>query len=199
MWPRAAIFQTSDRALVERGFIRRLQHRARALEIIRLPEDMSHGGPPAGPFKPSVIEGSLGQSANLTLEESDTSEEVPVLGRIAAGTPIEAIQHATRILDVPKYMLTSGGEFYALEVVGDSMIDEGILEGDTVVLERTDTATTGDIVVALIDREEATLKKFRKRGNTIALEPANQNYETRIFGPDRVHVQGRLVALFRQY
>lgn len=184
-------------ALEERGFIRRIAHRARALEIIRLPDSaLPAGNRGQKGFSPSVIEGSL--SRNAADGRAAEVFEVPVLGRIAAGTPIEAIQHETHTMAVPPSML-GGGEHYALEVQGDSMIEAGILDGDTVVLKRCDTATNGDIVVALVDDEEATLKRLRKKGQSIALEAANPAYETRIFGPDRVKVQGRLVGLLRSY
>ena len=180
-------------ALEERGFIRRLPHRARALEVLKLPESATTSAPPRGrqSFKPSLVGSSAPASAPM-------AGSIPVLGRIAAGVPIEAIQHETARVNAPADLPT-GDEHYALEVKGDSMIDAGILEGDLVILKRTDTATTGDIVVALIDDEEATLKRLRKKGKSIALEAANEAYETRIFGPDRVKVQGKLVALVRRY
>lgn len=197
-------------ALEERGFIRRLPNRARALEILKLPEAMQNGrAAPVGRagFTPSVIEGSrdatrktsepIARRAATRASESATVA-IPVMGRIAAGVPISAIQHTTHSLAVPPDML-GGGEHYALEVKGDSMIEAGILDGDTVVIRRADTATPGEIVVALVDEEEATLKRFRRRGNTIALEAANPAYETRIFGSERVKVQGRLVGLIRKY
>jgi len=194
-------------ALEERGFIKRLAHRARALEIIRLPESAVPGGglvhTRTKGFSPSVIEGSLGKGgiesvAEQTSLTSDEVMEVPVLGRIAAGTPIEALQDNSRNISVPLDILSTG-EHYALEVKGDSMIQAGILDGDIALIQRCETATNGDIVVALIDEHEATLKRLRKRGDTIALEAANPAYETRIFGPDRVQVQGRLVGLMRTY
>jgi len=191
-------------ALEERGFIRRLPNRARAMEVIRLPDSIAPGlGAPRGQngFSPSVIEGSLGKASPPPPEPADETSgvvEVPVMGRIAAGVPIEAIQSHSHSISVPPELLTKG-EHYALEVRGDSMIDAGILDGDTVLIRRTDTADSGDIVVALVDDEEATLKRLRKKGASIALEAANPAYETRIFGPDRIKVQGRLVALFRQY
>lgn len=178
-------------ALEERGFIRRLPHRARALEVLKLPDSATPKGvAPAG----NVVQGDFGRSS----ERGEDSIEVPVLGRIAAGVPIEAIQHETDRLSVPHAMV-SGGEHFALEVKGDSMIEAGILEGDLVVIRRCDSAETGDIVVALVDDQEATLKRLRKKGGSIALEAANPAYETRIFGPDRVRVQGRLVGLIRRY
>ena len=185
-------------ALEERGFIRRLAHRARALEVIKLPEQATASAPARGraPFKPQVLEG--GGTPASAMEAVNDSRELPLLGKIAAGTPIEAIQHERDRLPVPESMLGSG-EHYVLEISGDSMIEAGILDGDLVVIRRTDTATSGEIVVALIEGEEATLKRLRKKGGSIALEPANRNYETRIFGPDQVEVQGRLVGLMRRY
>ncbi len=188
-------------ALEERGFIRRLPNRARALEVIKLPE--SYQPSPAGKkgFSPSVIEGSLGKKRPLEAVANDDDPgyaTIPVMGRIAAGTPISAIQHQSHTITVSPDML-GGGEHFALEVKGDSMIDAGILDGDTVLIKQTNTANPGDIVVALVDDEEATLKRFRRRGDSIALEAANPAYETRIFGPDRVDVQGRLVGLIRRY
>jgi repressor LexA len=191
-------------ALEERGFIRRLPNRARALEVIRLPESVAPNMRPAsGKFSPGVIEGGLGRSRPKPVESEEvvdaySSIAVPVMGRIAAGVPIEAIQTRSHTIAVPPEMI-SGGEHFALEVRGDSMIDAGILEGDLIVVRKSDTAETGDIVVALVDEEEATLKRLRKRGASIALEAANPAYETRIFGPDRVRVQGKLVGLIRRY
>ncbi len=185
-------------ALEERGFIRRLKNRARALEIVKLPE--SYVPSPAGrrPFTPSVIDGDLGRAPSPAGPAANDSATIPVMGRIAAGTPISAIQEHTHSIIVSPDMLGSG-EHYALEVKGDSMVDAGILDGDTVVIKRSDTATPGEIVVALVDDEEATLKRFRRKGDSIALEAANPAYETRIFGPNRVQVQGKLVGLIRQY
>ena len=193
-------------ALEERGFIRRLANRARALEILKLPESIQGNRPaPVGRtgFKPSVIEGSRdtarpAPAAQPAPVKASASTAIPVMGRIAAGVPISAIQHNTHSIVVPPDMLGSG-EHYALEVKGDSMIEAGILDGDTVVIRRGDTATPGEIVVALVDDEEATLKRFRRRGDTIALEAANPAYETRIFGSDRVKVQGKLIGLIRRY
>ena len=188
-------------ALEERGFIRRLPHRARALEILKLPESVGQGFGNGGGrgFSPSVIEGSLGRvRKDDDGVPSHANVAVPVMGRIAAGVPIEAIQHADRTIDVPPELLTPG-EHFALEIRGDSMIEAGILEGDVVLIRRGDTANSGEIVVALVDREEATLKRLRRRGDSIALEAANPAYETRIFGPDRVDVQGTLVGLIRVY
>lgn len=189
-------------ALEERGFIRRLPNRARALEVIKLPDSMnpSLGGRKAR-FEPSVIEGNLGKSPARTIAkglESGASVTIPVMGRIAAGTPIEAIQTHSHSITVPPEMLGSG-EHFALEVRGDSMVDAGIFDGDTVLIRKQDSAGSGEIVVALVDDEEATLKRLRKKGNAVALEAANPAYETRIFGPDRVKVQGRLVGLMRRY
>ena len=179
-------------ALKERGFIRRLAHRARALEVLKLPESAAPAAPPRGrqQFRPSVV----GQAHPGQL----SGNSVPVLGRIAAGVPIEAIQEETDRVHSP-IDLPAGEEHFALEVRGDSMIDAGILEDDIVILKRTSSALSGDIVVALVDEKEATLKKLRKKGNSVALEAANPAYETRIFGPDRVRVQGKLVALVRRY
>jgi repressor LexA len=190
-------------ALEERGFIRRLPHRARALEVIKLPEtaDASQAARRPG-FTPSVIEGSRARPSQLavppsTLVDSRTVS-VPVMGRIAAGVPISAIQSYSHDIACPPDLLTSG-EHFALEVRGDSMIDAGILDGDIVIIRRCESAENGDIVVALVEKEEATLKRLRKRGTTIALEAANPSYETRIFGPDQVDIQGRLVGLMRRY
>ena len=192
-------------ALEERGFIRRLPNRARAMEVVRLPDSMSPGlaAPRGKGFAPSVIEGSLGKTqppapARSEPEPASGITSIPVMGRIAAGVPIEAIQTHSHTISVPQDML-GRGEHFALEVRGDSMIEAGILDGDTVLIRRTDAAESGDIVVALVDDEEATLKRLRKMGASIALEAANPAYETRIFGPGRVRVQGKLVALFRQY
>ena len=188
-------------ALEERGFIRRLPNRARAIEVIKLPESVAHGigSSRARGFTPSVIEGNLGRVRTGSEDESGRPVAVPVMGRIAAGTPVEAIQSKTQIINMPPEMLSTTGEHFALEVRGDSMIEAGILDGDIALLRRTDGADTGDIVVALIDDEEATLKRLRRRGASIALEAANPAYETRIFGPDRVRIQGKLVGLFRRY
>ena len=188
-------------ALVERGFIRRLPHRARAIEVIRLPENTDQG--PAerrAGFQPSVIEGSRIRDMSTppsTVIDSRTVS-VPVMGRIAAGTPISAIQNHSHDIACPPDLLTNG-EHFALEVKGDSMIEAGILDGDVVVIRRCDTAENGDIVVALVDQEEATLKRLRKKGTTIALEAANPEFKTRIFGPDQIDIQGRLVGLMRRY
>ncbi len=188
-------------ALVERGFIRRLPHRARAIEVIRLPENQtSPAVPKRAGFQPSVIEGSRSRELSTppsTMIDSRTVS-VPVMGRIAAGTPISAIQNHSHDIACPPDLLTNG-EHFALEVKGDSMIEAGILDGDTVIIRRCDTAENGDIVVALVDQEEATLKRLRKKGTTIALEAANPEFKTRIFGPDQVDIQGRLVGLMRRY
>jgi repressor LexA len=188
-------------ALEERGFIRRLPNRARAIEVIKLPDAVAQGigaGGRTRGFTPSVIEGNLGRVRTTSEDESSRPVAVPVMGRIAAGTPIEAIQSRTHVVNVPPELLTSG-EHFALEVRGDSMIDAGILDGDTALIKKTEAADTGDIVVALIDEEEATLKRFRRRGASIALEPANTSYEVRILPPNRVRIQGKLVGLFRRY
>src|SRR5258708_2808446 len=189
------------KALEERGFIRRLPNRARALEVLRLPESAAAplaASRPRG-FSPSVIEGSLGKVRQVVGGEvANDPVVVPVMGRIAAGTPIAAIQTHSHSIAVPPDML-SLGEHFALEVKGDSMIEAGIFDGDTVLIRKGDTADSGDIVVALIDDEEATLKRLRRRGASIALEAANPSYETRIFGPDRIRIQGRLVGLIRRY
>ncbi len=185
-------------ALEERGFIRRLPNRARALEVLRLPESSTPSSSQRGGRFP-VIEGNLGRvRANVPVEEIGAAISIPVMGRIAAGTPISAIQSRSHTISMPPDMLSTG-EHFALEVRGDSMIEAGIFEDDTVIIRRQDTAETGDIVVALIDDEEATLKRLRKRGASIALEAANPAYETRIFGPDRVQIQGKLVSLLRRY
>ena len=187
-------------ALEERGFIRRLPHRARALEVIKLPENSTE---PPRRSNLSVIEGSRPKPSTALNFAPSTSIDsrtvsVPVMGRIAAGVPISAIQNHTHDIACPPDLLTNG-EHFALEVKGDSMIEAGIHDGDIVVIRRCDSAENGDIVVALVEGEEATLKRLRKRGAAVALEAANPNYETRIFGPDQVAVQGRLVGLMRRY
>ena len=184
-------------ALEERGFIRRLPNRARAIEVIKLPEPVAGGVGRRG-FTPNVIEGNLGRVRAPAEDEGGRPVAIPVMGRIAAGTPIEAIQTKSHTINVPPEMLTTG-EHFALEVRGDSMIDAGILEGDMALIRKTEAADTGDIVVALIDDEEATLKRFRRRGASIALEPANTSYEVRILPPTRVRIQGKMVGLFRRY
>ncbi|MBW3559321.1 MAG: transcriptional repressor LexA [Proteobacteria bacterium] len=185
-------------ALEERGFLRRLPHRARALEVVRLPEQATSAAPARGrqAFSPRLVEPAA-PLAGLPAAANDV-RDLPILGRIAAGTPIEAIQHERDRVQMPEAML-GAGEHYVLEVQGDSMINAGILDGDLVVIKKTDTANSGEIVVALVMDEEATLKRLRKRGGSIALEAANPAYETRIFGPDQVRVQGRLVGLMRRY
>jgi repressor LexA len=187
-------------ALEERGFIRRLPNRARAIEVVKLPEQAVPNATPRGRFNPSVIEGTLGKIRPKPLHstEPDHSVAIPVMGRIAAGTPISAIQSRSHTITLPPDLLGTG-EHFALEVRGDSMVDAGILDGDTVVIRKQDSADTGDIVVALIDDEEATLKRLRRRGSSIALEAANPAYETRVLGPDRVRIQGKLVSLVRRY
>jgi repressor LexA len=187
--------------LEERGFVRRLPHRARALEVLRLPENMAtHGrGAPrraAEGFAPNVIKGDFrlpGQPAS-----PGSQVPLPLYGKIAAGTPVAALRDHSRTIEVPSVLL-SKGEHYALEVEGDSMVEAGILDGDTVIIQRTESADSGTIIVALVDNEEVTLKRLRRRGQSIALEPANPAYETRICGPDQVRVQGRLVGLIRRY
>ena len=184
-------------ALEERGFLRRLPHRARALEVVKLPQQATTSAPPKGrgPARLSVV--APGDPPLAPVAANDT-RELSVLGRIAAGTPIEAIQQERDRMHVPEAILGSG-EHFVLEVQGVSMINAGILDGDTVVIRRTDSANSGDIVVALVMGEEATLKRLRRRGASIALEAANPAYETRIFGPDQVEVQGKLVGLIRAY
>jgi len=179
-------------ALEERGFIRRLPHKARALEVIKLPETAS-ANDIYNSFSPSVIEGGLNVN-NINSKEM----EIPVLGTIAAGTPIEAIQNEVSRIPLPNN-LEKNGQYFGLKVKGDSMIEAGINEGDTVIIKRSDTADNGKIVVALIDEQEAMLKRIRRKGKTVALESANRNYETKIFGPDRVKVQGVLVSLYRNF
>ena len=181
-------------ALEERGFIRRLPNRARALEVIRLPDAVARPR-----LAPNVVEGNFGKARPSGGPGTEKTIAIPVMGRIAAGTPISAIQNPSHSINVSPDFLMAGGEHYALDVKGDSMIEAGILDGDTVVIRRQDSANTGEIVVALIDDEEATLKRLRKRGSSIALEAANPAYETRVLGPDRVRIQGRLVSLLRRY
>lgn len=179
-------------ALEERGFLRRLPHRARALEVLKLPDSAAPAAPPRGrgQFRPSVVQAA---AANAAMRGG-----VPIIGKIAAGVPIEALQNEVGRVEAPEE-LGDPRDLFALEVKGDSMINAGILEGDVVILKRTEIADNGDIVCALIDEEEATLKRIRKKGNSIALEAANPAYETRIFGPDRVRIQGKLVGLSRRY
>ena len=183
--------------LEERGYIRRLQYRARALEVIRLPANW-RGDMVAPDPATNVVQGNFGARPDPAADEGGTLS-LPMYGRIAAGTPIEALRDHTTQVAVPPHLLGSSGDHYALEVVGDSMIDAGIQDGDIVVIERRDAAENGDIVVAMIDESEVTLKRLRCKGATIALEAANPQYETRIFGPNRVKVQGRLVGLMRRY
>ena len=182
-------------ALEERGFIKRLANRARAIEILKLPDSDSNKG-----FNPRVIDGKLdtNQQENSG-REAINSLELPVMGRIAAGTPIEAISHSSHNVAVPGTMLSNSGNHYALEVKGDSMIDAGINDGDVVVIHEQQQANTGDIVVALIEGQEATLKKLRKKGSSISLEAANPLYETRVYRDEQVKIQGRLVGLIRSY
>lgn len=188
--------------LEERGFIRRLAHRARALEVLKLPDNATPASRAAADvtpsFKPKVIEGEFSIAGAHLAAETAESVQLPLYGRIAAGTPIEALRDPSNFIDVPASLL-SKGDHYALEVDGDSMIEAGILDGDTVIIQQTDTAENGAIVVALVDDGEVTLKRLRRKGASIALEPANAAYETRIFGPDQVKVQGVLRALYRYY
>jgi repressor LexA len=189
--------------LEERGFIRRLAHRARALEVVKLPEESAApvaavAGAERGRFSPTVIRGDFTSALPGAPVAADTAAvDLPLYGRIAAGTPIEALRQDNTVA-VPGSLI-GRGEHYALEVAGDSMIDAGILDGDTVIIQRCEAAENGAIVVALVDDNEVTLKRLRRRGASIALEPANKAYETRIFGPDRVKVQGRLIGLLRRY
>ena len=204
------------KALEERGFIRRLAHRARALEVVKLPET-SAAASPASParedrpaprgFSPNVIPGNFPRSRaaeqaadtrDAACDDSGEAVSLPLYGRIAAGTPIEALRDYSNTVSVPPSLL-GAGDHYALEVAGDSMIDAGIHDGDTAIIQRCETAENGSIVVALVEGEEVTLKRIRKRSHAIALEPANPIYETRIFGPDQVAVQGKLVGLIRKY
>ena len=180
-------------ALEERGFIKRLAHKARALEVLKLPETAS-ANDIYNSFSPSVIKGGL-DSEN---SQKKSVHEIPVLGKIAAGTPIEAIQNEVSRIAIPE-SLSKNGEHFGLKISGDSMIESGIIDCDTVILKRTNTAHSGQIVVALIDDHEAMLKRLRRKGKVIALESANKRYETKIFGPDRVKVQGILVSLYRNF
>jgi repressor LexA len=191
------------KGLEEREFIRRLPHRARALEVLRLPDNRTpQPAAKRSEFSPTVIRTDFPQQrAPAALQSPEVANDVvalPMYGRIAAGTPIEALRDDSNVVEVPASLM-GAGEHYALEVDGDSMVDAGIYDGDTVILERCDAADSGSIVVALIDDTEVTLKRLRRKGDSIALEPANTAYETRIFGPDRVKVQGRLVSLLRRY
>jgi repressor LexA len=194
-------------ALEERGFLRRRHHRARALEVARLPDDLAPRPEPAaarsenggGNFAPNVIRGDFtGRLPGVRAANDAPAVQLPLYGRIAAGAPIEALRDAGAHIEVPMALLGSG-EHYALEVAGDSMVDAGILDGDTVIVRKGEAAETGQIVVALVDDNEVTLKRLRRRGNSVALEPANARYETRILPAERVRVQGRLVGLLRRY
>ncbi len=186
-------------ALEERGFIRRLAHRARAIEIVKLPESL--GGESSSGFTPRVIDGDKPDVARPANAEPviASATDLPVMGRIAAGVPIAAISEVSHQVSVPNSMLASSGEHYALEVKGDSMIEAGINDGDVVVIRETSSADNGDIVVALIEDQEATLKRFKRSGRSIALEAANPAYETRVYPEDMVKVQGKLVGLIRTY
>jgi repressor LexA len=179
-------------ALEERGFIRRLPHKARALEVLKLPETAS-ANDIYNSFSPSVIKGGLDEN-NSTTENN----EIPILGKIAAGSPVEAIQNEISRIPLP-VSLNKNDNFFGLKIQGDSMIEAGINDGDTVIIKKADKADNGQIVVALIDDYEAMLKRIRVKGKTVALESANKNYETKIFGPDRVKVQGVLVSLYRNF
>ncbi len=193
-------------ALEERGYLARRHHRARALDVLRLPDnmvatrDVAAAAPdPAPGFSPNVIRGDFTQRLAGVRAASDAGAiQLPLYGRIAAGLPIEALRDTTSFIEVPMAMLGSG-EHYGLEVAGDSMIEAGILDGDQVIIQKGDTAENGQIVVALVDDEEVTLKRLRRRGNSVALEPCNVRHETRIFPADRVKVQGKIVALMRKY
>jgi repressor LexA len=186
-------------ALEERGFIRRLAHRARAIEVVKLPDSM--GGLPKPGFTPRIIDGDRPDSPPPAAAQSvsGSSTDIPMMGRIAAGVPIEAISTVSHSVAVPGNMISGSGEHYALEVKGDSMIEAGINDGDVVVIRETSVADDGDIVVALVEDHEATLKTFKRHGSSIALEAANPAYETRVFPSDMVKVQGRLVGLIRTY
>ena len=183
-------------ALEERGFLRRLAHRARALEVVKMPSQATPASPTTGrqTFRPQVVEGARPSAP----APANDVRDLPVLGRIAAGTPIEAIQHEQDRMQVPESIL-GAGEHYVLEVQGDSMTQAGIFDGDFVVIRKGSTANSGEIVVALVQGEEATLKRLRRKGASVALEAANPAYETRIYGPDQVQVQGKLVGLIRRY
>ena len=193
-------------ALEERGFIRRLVNKARALEVIKSAYDTTEikNNPPLNDriktkgFTPNVIPGNFPQSSSRLIETAETAIELPLYGKIAAGQPIEALTDHSNTVTVPAQLMGKG-EHYALEVEGDSMIDAGIFDGDTAIIERCETAENGKIIVALIDNSEVTLKRLRKKHHAIALEPANSTYKTRIFGPDQVQVQGKLVGIIRKY
>jgi repressor LexA len=193
--------------LEERGFIRRLPHRARALEILKLPDDLQRSSPRQyvtseasdNGFTPNVIEGHFGRNdSTFDAPPSTDGIQLPLYGRIAAGTPIDALRDNSNHIDVPPSLIGTG-DHYALEVDGDSMVEAGIQDGDTVIIRRCDNAENGTIVVAMVDESEVTLKRLRKRGDSVALEPANAAYKTRICGPDQVRVQGQLVGLMRRY
>jgi repressor LexA len=199
-------------ALEERGFLRRMEKRARALEVVRLPDNMAETARPATTrsqaqrIMPSARHGRAetrvpdprNNTPRRAMGDSEHAVNVPMVGRIAAGTPIEALQNRIADVPVPSGMI-GRGDHYALEVTGDSMINAGILDGDTVIIQEADSANTGEIIVALVDDNEATLKRLRRRGDSIALEAANPAYETRLYGADRVKVQGKLVGLIRRY
>jgi repressor LexA len=190
--------------LEERGYLRRLPYRARALEVVRPPIETASAPEPARAesVASNVVHGAFGRRSPAPadlLAGARGSVDLPIHGRIAAGTPIEALADSGGTIDVPSVMVGEG-EHYVLQVVGDSMVDAGIFDGDLAVIQRVDTAENGQIVVALIEEDrEVTLKRLRRRGASIALEPANPNYETRIFGPNQIAVQGRLVGLLRRY
>jgi len=197
--------------LEERGFIRRLPHRARALEVSRLPENLAPATPSAAPraaptpsapqapgFRPNVIQGDFRPGLAGVSPPASDAVPLPLYGKIAAGLPIEAMRDTSNTIEVPPSML-GRGEHFALEVSGDSMVDAGIFDGDTVIVRRDEVPDNGAIVVALIDDNEVTLKRLRRNKGSIALEPANKSFETRIFGPDRVRVQGRVVGLIRRF
>ncbi len=177
-------------ALEERGFVKRLAHKARALEVVKLPENAS-ANDIFNSFTPSVIKGGLDKS-------NQKSSKISVLGSIAAGTPIEAIQQEVDKVALPEE-LQSNGEFFGLKIKGDSMIEAGINNGDTVIIKKSSTADNGQIAVVLIDNQEATLKRIRKKGKTIALEAANKNYDTKIYAANRIKIQGRLISLYRNF
>lgn len=182
-------------ALEERGFLRRRAHRARALEVVRLPSALPKQTNQIGVSdNPNVVQGQFGRSS----VDKPSIVSLPLFGRVAAGTPIEALRDLGKFIDVPASMI-SVGEHYVLEISGDSMIEAGIVDGDIAVIQRADNAQNGEIVVALIDNNEVTIKRIRKKGNSIALEPANRAYEARIFGPDRIEVQGKLSGILRWY
>ncbi len=198
-------------ALEERGFLRRMEKRARALEVMKLPDNVSDTLRPAttrsqaqravprhGRDARASTDARMAGGPRRTMGDGEASVNVPLVGRIAAGTPIEALQNRISDVPVPGGMI-GRGDHYALEVTGDSMINAGILDGDTVIIQEADVANTGEIVVALVDNQEATLKRLRRRGDSIALEAANPAYETRLYGADRVRIQGKLVGLIRRY